>query len=53
MARWERPMAARTVALVTINQVRATELGRRLRPRCTVVVHNGPPRWTPPTPPAD
>jgi glycosyltransferase involved in cell wall biosynthesis len=53
MARWERSMVARTVALVTINQVCATELGRRLRPRRTVVVHNCPPRWTPPTPPAD
>jgi glycosyltransferase involved in cell wall biosynthesis len=48
MARWERSMAAGIVALVTINQVCAVELGRRLRPPRTVVVHNCPPRWTPP-----
>jgi glycosyltransferase involved in cell wall biosynthesis len=53
MQRWERSMAARAAALVTINRVCAAELGRRLRPRRTVVVHNCPPRWTPPVPAAD
>jgi glycosyltransferase involved in cell wall biosynthesis len=53
MARWERSMVARTAAVVTINRVCAEELGRRLHPRRTVVVHNCPPRWTPPQPPAD
>jgi glycosyltransferase involved in cell wall biosynthesis len=53
MRRWERSMAAGTEALVTINDVCAAELGRRLRPRRTVVVHNCPPRWTPPEPPED
>ncbi len=53
MRRWERSMVARTIALVTINEVCAAELGRRLRPRRITIVHNCPPRWTPPEPPED
>jgi len=54
MRRWERSMVARTVALVTINKVCGAELNRRYRvPGPTVIVHNCPPRWSPPVPPAD
>lgn len=53
MRRWERQMVARAVALVTINDVCAEELRRRVRARRIVVVHNCPPRWTPPDPPED
>jgi glycosyltransferase involved in cell wall biosynthesis len=53
MRRWERSMASRTAALVTINVECAAELGRRLQPRRTVVVHSCPPRWTPPAVPDD
>ena len=54
MRRWEGAMVARTVALVTINSVCGAELNRRYRvPGPTVIVHNCPPRWTPPVPPAD
>ena len=53
MRRWERRMVARTVALITINAVCAAELRRRLRAGRIVVVHNCPPRWTPPDPPED
>ncbi|HEY8439644.1 MAG TPA: glycosyltransferase [Candidatus Limnocylindrales bacterium] len=49
MRRWERRMAGRTAALITINDVCAAELGRRLRPRRVVVVHSCSPRWDPPS----
>lgn len=47
-ARLERQWVARADALVTVNDALAIELGRRYRPRRTVVVHNCPPRWDPP-----
>jgi glycosyltransferase involved in cell wall biosynthesis len=53
MRRWERRMVARTAAMVTINDVCGAELRRRLRADRIVVVHNCPPRWTPPDPPED
>ncbi len=54
MRRWERAMVAQTVALVTINAVCGAELNRRYQvPGPTVIVHNCPPRWTPPDPAAD
>lgn len=46
--RMERGLAARADALVTVNDALAAELGRRLRPRRTVVLHNCPARWDPP-----
>jgi glycosyltransferase involved in cell wall biosynthesis len=51
--RWERRLARRASALVTINDEIAGELRRLLAPRQTVVVHNCPPRWTPPEPAPD
>ena len=48
IAGWERRLAAQAVAVVTVNAGVAGELERRLRPRRLVVVHNCPPRWTPP-----
>jgi glycosyltransferase involved in cell wall biosynthesis len=48
MRRWERSMVGQTAAMVTINDVCAAELRRRLRPARIVVVHNCPPRWPPP-----
>ncbi|HEY8439658.1 MAG TPA: glycosyltransferase [Candidatus Limnocylindrales bacterium] len=53
MRRWERAMAARAAAVITINDVCAAELRTRLRPKRIVVVHNCPPRWTPPPEPED
>ena len=53
MRRWERRMAGEAAALITINDVCATELGRRLRPRRVVVVHSCSMRWTPPATPED
>lgn len=47
----ERRFAQRAAGVVTVNDACAAELARRLRPRQTVVVHNCPPRWTPPAPP--
>jgi glycosyltransferase involved in cell wall biosynthesis len=44
----ERRWSADAAALVTVNDALAAELGRRLAPRRTVVVHNCPARWTPP-----
>ena len=44
----ERRLAGRAFALVTVNSAVATELNRRIEPRRTVVVHNCPPRWSPP-----
>jgi glycosyltransferase involved in cell wall biosynthesis len=47
----ERRYARRAAAVVTVNAACADELTRRLRPRRVVIVHNCPPRWTPPNPP--
>jgi glycosyltransferase involved in cell wall biosynthesis len=52
-ARLERRWSRSASALVTVNDALAQELGQRLAPRRTVVVHNCPPRWTPPDPPPD
>jgi glycosyltransferase involved in cell wall biosynthesis len=52
-ARLERGWVARSDALVTVNDALAADLGRRYRPRRTVVVHNCPPRWDPPAGPED
>ncbi len=46
-------MARHAAALITINGVCATKLGRRLHPRRVVVVHSCSPRWTPPAEPED
>jgi glycosyltransferase involved in cell wall biosynthesis len=48
LERGERRWAAEAAALVTVNDALATELGRRLPVRRSVVVHNCPPRWSPP-----
>lgn len=48
LARSERRWMRRAQALVTVNQSLAEELGRRLRPARTIVVHNAPERWDPP-----
>ena len=44
----ERRWVRRAAALVTVNESLREELGRRYRPRRTVVVHNTPSRWEPP-----
>ncbi len=46
-------LAARAVALVTVNATLEAELRRRLGVRRSVVVHNAPPRWTAPDTPPD
>jgi len=47
LLRWhERRLIARAAALVTVNDALADALGRRYRPRRTVVVHNCPPTWS-------
>ena len=46
-ARW----VARTAALVTVNWSLEEVLGGRYHPARTVVVHNCPSRWDPPSPP--
>jgi len=43
LARWERRMAARADAVVTVNEGVAEVLRRRLSPRRLVIVHNCPP----------
>ena len=48
LARSERRWVGQAEALVTVNESLAGELGRRLRPRRTIVVHNAPDRWDPP-----
>ena len=48
IGRLERRLAGRAVALVTVNPAIAAELERRLPVHRTVIVHNCPPRWTPP-----
>jgi len=44
----ERRLAASAVALVTVNDALAERLGPALGIERVVVVHNCPPRWTPP-----
>jgi glycosyltransferase involved in cell wall biosynthesis len=53
ISRWERRMTRRAAALVTVNDLIAADLGRRLAPRRTVVLYNCSPRWDPPDPPVD
>lgn len=48
LARFERRLAARADALVTVNRTLARLLGPRLRIDRITVVHNCPARWTPP-----
>ena len=48
LTRRERRWTREAAALVTVNRALAAELGRRLRPARTVVVHNCPPRWSAP-----
>ncbi len=45
---WERRLARRAVALVTVNDEIGAELRRLLGVDRIVVVHNCPPRWDPP-----
>jgi len=51
--RLQRRWAADAAALVTVNQTLGELLGRDLRAKRVVIVHNAPPRWTPPENPAD
>ena len=46
---YERRLVQRVACLVTVNESLAVVLGRRYRPRRTIVVHNCPSRWTAPT----
>lgn len=48
---YERWLARRAIALVTVNEAYADVLQKRLRPRETIIVRNCPPRWDPPTTP--
>jgi glycosyltransferase involved in cell wall biosynthesis len=49
----ERGLARRAVALVTVNKSLEEILRRDLGITRSVVVHNAPPRWTPPVPDPD
>jgi glycosyltransferase involved in cell wall biosynthesis len=53
ISRWERRMTRGAMALITVNPQIAADLTNRLGPRRTIVIHNCPPRWDPPSPPAD
>ena len=53
MARWQRRLARRATAVVTINHSIADILRQRLGVKRVVVVHNAPARWTPTDPPED
>lgn len=53
LARLERRLAARASALVTVNRTLAAMLGPRLGIARVTVVHNCPPRWSPPAPRPD
>ena len=53
LAQSERRWVGEAIALVTVNDSLAEDLGRRYRPRRTVVVHNCPARWEPPIPRPD
>lgn len=48
LGRSERRWMGKAEALVTVNRSLADELGRRLRPKRIVVVHNAPDAWDPP-----
>ena len=50
---YERRLASRACALVTVNGTLEATLRERLGLTRTVVVHNAPPRWTPPDPAPD
>jgi glycogen synthase len=49
----ERRLARHAIALVTVNKTLEAILRRNLGLTRTVVVHNAPPRWTPPDPAPD
>lgn len=53
MARWQRRLARRAAAIVTINRSIAEILRERLGVTRVVVVHNAPTRWTPPAVPEE
>lgn len=53
LGRLERRWAGEAAALVTVNRTLGDLLGRRLGLSPVVVVHNAPPRWTPPASPID
>lgn len=53
MAGWERRMARRAAAIVTIGEALAAELGRRFGVGGILALYNCPPRWTPPDVPED
>jgi glycosyltransferase involved in cell wall biosynthesis len=46
--RYERRLVRRTDLVVAVNQPLADIVAARTHPRAIVVVHNCPPRWTPP-----
>lgn len=50
LSAYERRLAQRAVALITVNDHYGGVLNRRLRPRRIVFVRNCPPRWTPAAP---
>jgi glycogen synthase len=50
LRRLERRLSRGAVGLVTVNATLERELRARLGFRLSVVVHNAPPRWTPPIP---
>jgi len=51
--RYERHLVRRVDLAVTVNQPLADVIMARCRPRSMIVVHNCPPRWTPPQPRPD
>jgi glycosyltransferase involved in cell wall biosynthesis len=53
LRRRERALARRATALVTVNRTLEEVLRRSLGFTRSVVVHNAPPRWSPPDPPPD
>jgi glycosyltransferase involved in cell wall biosynthesis len=53
LRRFERGLARRAVALITVNRSLGELLGRRLDLRTVVVVYNAPVRWDLPTAPSD
>ncbi|MDO8483806.1 MAG: glycosyltransferase [Candidatus Limnocylindrales bacterium] len=53
LGRLERHLAAQTTALVTVNRTLGQILAKRFSAQRVVVVHNCPPRWSPPPSPVD
>jgi glycosyltransferase involved in cell wall biosynthesis len=51
--RYERHLVRRVDFAVTVNEALADVIEVRCRPRSMIVVHNCPPRWTPPQPRPD